>query len=104
MPARRRTPAPSSAAGPHQLRALHQPRTARVWTDEDGWPVRVQILRRGVRARAAHAVHQVRERWRIDDEWWRAPIARMYFDLVLDTGRSLILYFDEHEGAWFVHE
>lgn len=81
------------------LRALHTPRTVRVEADERGDPVRVRL-----RGRPPRRVEQIRERWRIDDEWWRIPIARLYFDLVLENGRSLILYFDEAEAHWLVHE
>ena len=36
----------------------------------------------------------VRERWRIDDEWWRDPISREYYALVLEDGRPVILFRD----------
>jgi len=89
-------PAPPRA---HQVRALHQPRAVRVWTDRDGHPCRIQPSKR-----PPSAVVHIRERWRIDDEWWRKPIARVYYDLVLDSGRSLVLYFDELNSSWFIHE
>jgi len=46
-------------------------------------------------------VLQVRERWRIDDEWWRAPISRLYYQVVMEGGRSLTLYHDLEEDGWY---
>jgi hypothetical protein len=43
----------------------------------------------------------VRERWRIDDEWWRRPISRAYHAVVLDDGRSVTLYRDLLEERWY---
>jgi len=70
-----------------------------VRADDRGDPTVVQL-----RGRPSREVAQIRERWRIDDEWWRRPIARIYYDLVLDNGRSMVLYFDELESHWLMHE
>ena len=81
------------------LRALHTPRPVRVEANGSGDPVRIRLP-----GRPPRLVEQIRERWRIDDEWWRRVVARVYFDLVLENGRSLILYHDETDGRWLVHE
>jgi hypothetical protein len=47
-------------------------------------------------------VEVVRECWRIDDEWWRRPISRLYFSVVLENGKSLTLFQDLVQGGWFV--
>ncbi len=47
------------------------------------------------------AVAVVQDRWRIDDEWWRKPIARLYFSLLLEDGRTLNIYCDLVTGRWF---
>ncbi|RMH11748.1 MAG: hypothetical protein D6701_14605 [Gemmatimonadetes bacterium] len=57
----------------------------------------VELQRRGRKFR----VIAVRERWRIDDEWWRRPISREYFALVLEDGRPVILYRDLVHGGWY---
>ncbi|HET7035230.1 MAG TPA: hypothetical protein VFI42_06050 [Thermomicrobiaceae bacterium] len=44
---------------------------------------------------------QVQDVWRIDDEWWRAPISRRYFRLVLDDGSQRTVYHDLVAGRWF---
>lgn len=56
---------------------------------------------------------RIREIWRIDDEWWRRPISRLYHEVVLVTGAILTLYRDLREegpeeggpgeGGWYVH-
>lgn len=87
------------SAAANALRPLHTPRSIRVYADDRGDPKAVRL-----KGRPPREVVQIRERWRIDDEWWRKPIARIYYDLVLDSGRSLVLYFDEIESKWLVHE
>ncbi len=50
----------------------------------------------------ARAVARVQDRWRIDDEWWRArPIARLYHALLLADDTLLVVYHDLVTGAWF---
>lgn len=86
----------SHASGAQRLRPLGRPRTVDVRTDEHGDPTFVRL-----RGRPARRVEAVRERWRIDDEWWRAPISRDYRAVVLDDGRHLTLYHDLLDGRWY---
>ncbi len=46
-------------------------------------------------------VDAVLEVWRIDDEWWRRPIARRYFEALLQGGRRVVLFEDLATGEWF---
>lgn len=78
-----------------RLRPLRSPSPVQVRTDEEGLPIELQ--RRGKRVQ----VVAVRERWRIDDEWWRSPISREYFALVLEDGRPVILFQDLVGGGWY---
>jgi len=39
-------------------------------------------------------------RWRVDDDWWRAPIARAYFKLVTRDGLLCVIFLDEIRGTW----
>lgn len=79
-----------------RLRPLGAPRAAEVVLDPDGTPAAVMVGRR------LRGVCAVRERWRIDDEWWRTPLARDYLTVVLQDGRPLTLYHDLVKGGWWV--
>jgi len=78
------------------MRPLALPRKIRVHTDAVGEPVAVRG-RTGFRQ-----VEGIRERWQVDDEWWREPISRLYYDLVLEGGRAATLYQDQATGAWYL--
>ena len=80
---------------PQRLRPLKSPSPVRVRTDDEGLPAELQ--RKGKRLR----VVAVRERWRIDDAWWRDPISREYYALVLEDGRPVILFRDLVAGGWY---
>ena len=84
-----------AADGSTKLRALNAPRPARVQADRSGTPVSVLHGRRRLRVEA------IRETWRIDDEWWRRRVSRVYHAVVLEDGRSLTLYQDLVSGGWF---
>jgi hypothetical protein len=78
-----------------RLRPLRTPSPVPVQVGPQGLPVSVKRRGRHVRVEA------VRERWRIDDEWWRNPISREYFALVLEDGRPVIVFRDLVTGEWF---
>ncbi len=79
----------------HRLRPLNLPRAVSVDLNEDGLPV--AITRDGKRKE----VEQIGEIWRVNDEWWRDPIARRYVEAILEGGRRLVVYEDQHTGEWF---
>lgn len=75
---------------------LNKPQTLTVYTNQDGFPT--AVLRNG----NLRQVDQVVERWRLDDEWWRAePVSRMYFRLLLSGGVDMECYQDLSSGEWF---
>lgn len=78
--------------GGRKLRPLHLPSPISVRTDGRGRPTAVG---------SGKAVVQIREVWRIDDEWWREPVSRLYFETVLEDGRRMILYRDLVKGGWY---
>jgi hypothetical protein len=82
---------------PARLRPLAEPHRIAVRADAHGTPVAVREGRRWRRVEA------VRERWRIDDEWWRRPIVRIYHKVVLEDGALRTLYHDLESGAWLLH-
>lgn len=77
-----------------RIRPLNRPRPVRVDTNEHGLPARVRVRDRWKRVEA------VLEMWRIDDEWWREPISRAYYTLLLEGGRHLTIYEDLVDGRW----
>jgi hypothetical protein len=72
-------------------RRLNEPRPAQV------------EARKGIPAAVAGvAVAFVREEWRVADRWWtEEPVRRRYFDLVLESGENVSVFFDEVRGGWF---
>lgn len=77
------------------LRPLNLPVPIGVETGPDGEPL--AIAWRGRRL----AVAAVADSWRIDDEWWRRPISRLYRCLVLEDERMLVVFEDLLAGRWF---
>ncbi len=80
--------------GAGQLRSVNQPRPVTILV-EAGQPV---ILIEGQRR---HRIEQVQDVWRIDDEWWRNPISRYYYRVVLDNGSLRTIYHDLVSGDWY---
>lgn len=84
--------------GARDLRSLNTPAPVRVRADAAGQPL--AVLRSGWSG--PREVVRVQDRWRIDDEWWRAhPISRLYFSLLLADGTLLTLYHDLIANRWF---
>jgi hypothetical protein len=84
---------PGSARTARTARRLNAPRPVLVEEHAGGTPRRVN--RRGVAL--------VRDEWRVVDRWWtEEPVARRYFDLVLETGENAVVYHDDEAGGWFV--
>jgi len=49
------------------------------------------------------AVALVREEWRVDDRWWtEEPVARHYFELVLESGENTVVFHDGTSGGWYI--
>ncbi len=46
-------------------------------------------------------VVEVANRWRVDDNWWRKPISRLYFEWVTPT-MLIEVYMDLLTGEWFL--
>src|SRR5256885_15957786 len=65
--------------GTDRLRALNVPQRAQVELDACGLPSRIGVV----------PIEAVRETWRIDDEWWREPITRTYYEVLLYGGGRL---------------
>ena len=71
---------------------LNHPRAAVVEARVDGMPVRVN----------RQPVALVREEWRVVDRWWtEEPLARRYFEVVLQSGENAVVFRDEERSCWF---
>lgn len=88
-------PRPSHAAPNAELVSLNVPRAAEVETQADGAPRAVTVRGRRV------TVTDVLDTWRIDDEWWRMEISRLYYRVGLTDGHALTLFRDLVSGDWY---
>ena len=83
---------PGSARAARTARRLNAPRPALVEAQASGIPRKVN----------RQTVATVREEWRVVDRWWTDdPVARRYFDVVLETGENTVVYRDDENGSWF---
>ena len=84
-----------------RLRALNAPEVAAVELDTNGQPAAV---RRSKNKGGCQVVESILDVWRIDDEWWRRPIARRYFEVLLDGGKRSVVFEDLQTGEWFLQQ
>jgi hypothetical protein len=70
----------------------------------DGLPAEVALAAGGDGHASSYRVAVVGEVWRVDDEWWRARIARRYVELVLEGGKHVMLFEDLTCHEWFVQD
>jgi len=76
------------------LNPLKEPRPVAVTADDAGEPVAVVLGGRRL------AVERIEDVWRIDDEWWREEVSRLYYRLLLEAGRPLVVFHDLIRGHW----
>jgi hypothetical protein len=72
----------------------HEPKRIQV-AMKDGMPCVVTYKRRRL------SVAAILNRWRIDEEWWRTAISRMYYHLELQNHVRLTVFHDLLTGAWY---
>ena len=84
--------------GGDRLRVLNLPQLVSVELDASG-ELR-SVKRSGGETKAE--VETVLECWRVDDEWWRKQIARRYFEVVLASGKRVIVFNDVVTGEWWM--
>jgi hypothetical protein len=46
-------------------------------------------------------VEEVLNVWRIDDEWWRKPISRLYNSVEFTSGSRFTVFHDLITGQWY---
>ena len=83
-----------------RLRAVNEPRTVTVESNESGLPATVGWADGPMGSK----VECVNEIWRIDDEWWRKQISRLYFEVMLDGGKRIVLFKDLIADEWFMQQ
>lgn len=66
-----------------------------VIADDCGEPVAV-VLDAGWKR-----VTRIRNVWRIDDEWWREEISRLYFQVELDDSHTTTIFHDLVSRKWY---
>ena len=77
---------------------VNAPEALKVEEDAAGLPVAVRLKQR-------QAIASIEDKWRIDDEWWRAaPVSRLYYNVLLASGQRLVLYKDLVRGSWYEQE
>ncbi len=66
-------------------------------------PVQVRVGRGGAPAAVgALEVEQVREDWVVEDRWWTGSrLRRRYFEVVLASGRDIVVFHDMVGRGWF---
>ena len=74
---------------------LYLPKEIEVSTDSSGVPA--VIVRKGKQSRIA-AISNI---WRIDDDWWREEISRIYFEFELKDGQVMTIFHDLVSGKWY---
>ncbi len=79
---------------PGQLRPLNRPRQVEVVVEERRPVALIEPPHR-------HRIERIQDTWIIDDEWWRDPISRQYFQVLLEGGIVRTIYHDRTSDTWF---
>ena len=83
-----------------RLRAVNEPQPVTVEVDTSGAPAAVGRFG----GSADGKIECINETWRIDDEWWRQTISRLYIEAMLEGGKRVVLFQDLITGNWFIQQ
>jgi hypothetical protein len=73
-------------------RDLYSPSPAHVQLSAEGIPVAVEGAR----------VLALRESWLLEDRWWsEQPLRRRYWELLLESGRNVVVFCELSTRRWF---
>ena len=89
-------------SGTDRLRAVNVPQPVVVELDVCGAPTKIEM--RSIDDRGSVTIEAVRETWRIDDEWWREPVRRKYYEVLVEGGGRVVLFVDLVTLEWFVQK
>ena len=74
---------------------LNMPESLIVEENPAGLPTAVKLKQR-------HRIITIEDYRRIDDEWWRSePVSRLYYAVILNTGRKIILCKNLINKEWY---
>ena len=77
------------------LKPVNLPEFLPVEEDAAGQPLAVKLGRRLL-------VDAIEDVWRVDDEWWRPrKLSRLYYAIILGSGRRLVVFKDLVENRWY---
>jgi hypothetical protein len=80
---------------PGAYKSVNLPEAVEVKEDAANRPLEVVLPPR-------QSIASIEDRWRIDDEWWRAePIARLYYAVLFKSGQKLVVFKDLLKNEWF---
>jgi hypothetical protein len=80
---------------PGAYKSVNLPEAVEVKEDAAGRPLSVLLP-------PQQAIASIEDRWRLDDEWWRAePLSRMYYAVLFRSGQKLVIYKDLINQGWF---
>ncbi len=63
--------------------------------DREGDPLALTVRKRRLR------VSKIVNTWRVDEEWWRKEISRIYFLIELENNKRITVFHDLLRGGWF---
>jgi hypothetical protein len=89
---------PGTPSRPHQLRPLNAPVPLTVTVTPTGVPHVLTINQH------QHQVERIQDTWIIEDEWWRDPIDRQYFALLLGDGTRRTVFHDRVADTWYLQD
>lgn len=67
-----------------------------VTTDGDNLPLSFEWQRK------RHDIHSIANLWRVEKEWWHAPIARDYFLVATSSGLLVEIFHDRISHEWYI--
>jgi len=82
---------------PADLRPLNVPK-AIVVTVRDNHPATIVV------GGTSQTIIRVQDTWLIEEEWWRQPIRRQYFHVLLAHGQQMTIFHDRTNGSWWDQE
>ena len=83
-----------------RLRAVNEPAPVTVQVDDSGAPGAVRRLDGSTTSN----VESINETWRIDDEWWRHTISRLYYEVMFEGGKRVVLFRDLITSNWYLQQ